>query len=85
MSVNIINRNRVQIIRDSATTKEAICPINTLKSDCTNFRIRAKILIKSPFKEWSKHNKTYQNFMVLLCDKDGHRIEGTFWSDDALK
>jgi len=82
---NSMNRTNDQMLHESAFTNVAIMPINALSPNCSSWRIRAKIDSKAPIREWTKGDRTFINFFVILCDKDGHKIEGTFWSDAVQK
>eukprot|EP00801_Mesodinium_rubrum_P001049 Mrub_01049.p1 GENE.Mrub_01049~~Mrub_01049.p1 ORF type:complete len:628 (-),score=120.74 Mrub_01049:182-2065(-) len=82
---NSFNRNQDQMLHESAFSNVAIMPINALSPNCASWRIRAKIESKAPIREWDKGERHFINFFVILADKDGNKIEGTFWSEAVQK
>lgn len=73
------------MLHESAFSNVAIMPINALSPNCASWRIRAKIESKAPIREWDKGERHFINFFVILADKDGNKIEGTFWSEAVQK
>lgn len=82
---NSFNRNQDQMLHDSAFTNVAIMPIAALSPNIPSWRIRAKVDSKAPVREWDKGDRHFINFFTILSDKDGNKIEGTFWSDAVAK
>jgi len=85
-SYNNNNNNSFnQQLHESAFSNQAVMPISALTPNCPSWKIRAKIETKAPVREWDKGDKHFINFGVILSDKHGSKIEGTFWSESVQK
>jgi len=74
-----------QQIHNSAFSSVAVMPISSLSPNCMSWRIRAKVESKANIREWDKGDKHYINFSIILSDKHGGKIEGTFWGESCHK
>lgn len=73
------NQRRMQTINSfRAVNNVVILPIKALKANCSSWRIKAKVLSKSPMKVCLHGRNKY--FYLILADKDGDKIDCFFWS-----
>jgi len=82
---NSYNQQSDQQLHNSAFSSVAVMPISSLSPNCMSWRIRAKVESKANIREWDKGDKHFINFSVILSDKHGGKIEGTFWGESCHK
>lgn len=60
-------------------------PIALLNSSSTNWKIKAKIEVKTAVRTWNKGDKQFTKFSIIICDSKGGKVEGVFWGDAVAR